>query len=97
MTTTPNPETSTTAAVTVSHSGKTRAEHLNDSYQHAQGTLREKYTKEFNDLRLAYLKDRGITDWSPAPTDQEKAAAQIATLLRQFPDLAEQFRQETLP
>lgn len=72
--------------------GKDRAIHLQDSYQHAQGTLRDKYAKEFNDLRLAYLIDRGITDWAPAPTDEEKAAATIADLLRKFPALVEQLR-----
>jgi len=89
MSSTPDPAL---AQPTTAKVNKTRAQHINDSYTEANTVLRERYADEFNTARKEYLAKVGITDWSPRLTDEEKAAAEIADLLRKFPDLVEKFR-----
>ena len=66
------------------------------SYTDAQKQLRENHLAEFNDLRKAAAKVYGY-DWTPKPTEAEKAAAKIEDLLAEHPELRAQFGLEDQP
>lgn len=70
--------------------GEERDKALKESYQSALKALRTRHLAEFNTLRVEEARKRGIT-WTPPKTDEEKAAEQMAALLREHPALAEQF------
>lgn len=65
-----------------------RDEAIRKIYAEATRELREKYRDEFNALRLKKAKQRGI-NWSPEPTQAEKALEQVRKLLADNPELAE--------
>lgn len=73
-----------------------RDEVLRASYAEATKQLREKHRDEFNQLRKELAAEAGV-DWTPEPTEEEKAAKIIADLLVQHPDLVTQFQAANPP
>lgn len=62
---------------------------LRKAYGAATKRLREAHRDEFNQFMQAEAKTLGI-EWSPKPTDEQKAATQLAALLADYPGLREQ-------
>lgn len=63
---------------------------LRESYTTAMTRLREAHPAEFNQLRQAAAKELGI-EWTPRPTDEEKAREQMQALLAKYPGLASEY------
>lgn len=59
------------------------------AYGAAQKRLREAHRSEFNKFMAEESKALGF-EWKPKPTDEEKAAEQLAALLAAHPSLREQ-------
>lgn len=59
------------------------------AYGAATKALREAHREEFNVLMAKEAKTLGV-EWKPKPTDEEKAADQLAALLAAHPNLREQ-------
>lgn len=59
------------------------------AYGTAQTRLREAHREEFNQFMVEEAKALGL-DWRPKPTDEQKAASQLAALLAAHPGLREQ-------
>lgn len=53
--------------------------------------LRNKYRKEHDDLVKQHAKAMGV-DWSPRPTKEERAQAELERLLAENPTLAAQYQ-----
>lgn len=62
-----------------------------DAHSKATTRLREEYRQRLNEITKEEMTKRGI-DWSPRPTEEEKAAKQVAELLAAHPNLREQFQ-----
>lgn len=60
------------------------------AYGLAQKRLREAHRDEFNAFMKEEAKALGV-DWSPKPTEAEKAAAEMEALLTAHPELRERF------
>lgn len=58
--------------------------------------LREAHQQEFNSYLVDETKARGL-DWSPRKTPEERAAEEMADLIKRFPHLAEQVPGRTVP
>lgn len=56
------------------------------AYSEAIAALRDKHREEFNVLLQASYASRGI-QWTPRPTESQKALATIRELLTQFPSI----------
>lgn len=56
------------------------------AYSEAIGALREKHRDEFNALLQGAMAKRGI-EWTPRPTESQKALATIRELLEQYPSI----------
>ena len=56
------------------------------AYSEAVAALREKHRDEFNVLLQASYAKRGI-EWTPRPTESQRALATIRELLTQFPSI----------
>lgn len=61
-----------------------------EAHSRATTRLRNEYRTRLNEITKEEMKARGI-DWSPKPTEEEKAAAQVAELLAAHPSLRDQF------
>lgn len=59
---------------------------LRESYTAASQRLREAHLTEFNLYRQEEAKARGV-EWTPRPTADEKAQAELERLLAEHPDL----------
>lgn len=59
------------------------------AYGAATATLREKHREEFNTLMKAECAALGV-EWSPRPTEAEKAKQALDALLAAHPELREQ-------
>jgi hypothetical protein len=62
------------------------AAELRESYAYASSKVRAAHMDAFNAYRKEWLADRGY-DWSPIPTAEEKAAAQVRELLATYPSI----------
>jgi hypothetical protein len=86
------------AAPQLTDEERAEAEHrqkvLTDSYSKALATLRERHLDEFNQLRQIEARNMGV-NWSPKPTPEQLAAAEIEAHLQAFPKLRDLFREET--
>ena len=71
-----------------------RDEALRKAYQQATADLRKNHRDEFNELRKQHAASLGH-DWTPKPSEAERARQQVQTLLAQHPELAEEFGQST--
>jgi len=67
---------------------QTDANKRRQAYTVATTRLREAHRDEFNKFQQEEAARLGI-DWKPRPTEQEKAAATLQRIIREFPDLAE--------
>jgi hypothetical protein len=67
-----------------------------NAYSAATTQLRQAHQDEFNNLMRAECADRGV-EWSPRPTERDRAREQVAQLLATFPDLAEEFASQHEP
>lgn len=56
------------------------------AYSEAIASLRERHRDEFNALLQASMSKRGI-EWTPKPTESQRALATIRELLTQFPSI----------
>lgn len=61
-----------------------------EAHSRATTRLRNEYRVRLNEITKEEMKARGI-DWNPKPTEEEKAAAQVAELLAAHPSLRDQF------
>lgn len=73
---------------------KSKKELHREAYGKAMSRLRDARQEEFNKYRTEEAKLRGL-DWSPKPTEAEKAREQLALILRDYPHLADEFTQDT--
>lgn len=65
---------------------KTEAQVRREADYAATARLKEAHLPEFNELKSREMRARGI-EWSPKPTDEEKAAAAVQELLAKHPGL----------
>jgi hypothetical protein len=79
--------TSETGEVIVDSSDRQAAHRK--AYGAASKRLREAHRAEFNQFMAEESKALGY-EWKPKPTDEEKAAEQLAALLAAHPSLREQ-------
>lgn len=63
------------------------------AYGKAQARLREAHRPEFNEYMAEEAKALGI-DWSPKPTEEQKAAQQLHALLAAHPHLREAMQEQ---
>jgi hypothetical protein len=73
-----------------------RDEALRQSYSAATTRLREAHLDEFNALRQEEAKNRGV-DWTPPPTEEQKAAAELEAIFERHPHLREKYAQGLPP
>lgn len=67
-----------------------RDEALKQSYSAASSRLRDAHLDEFNRLRQEEAKNRGH-DWTPPPTEEQKAAAELESILERHPGLRDRY------
>lgn len=65
-----------------------RKDLLRQAYGKATTELRTTHKDEFNTLYAKHAAALGV-DWSPRPSDEQKAEAQFADLLANYPHLAD--------
>lgn len=61
---------------------------LRESYTETTKWLRQRHSEEFNKQRQAWLLGKGV-EWTPPPTAEQKAEAELDALLAAHPELAE--------
>jgi hypothetical protein len=66
----------------------TREAALRKAYSLATKRLREAHQDEFNGLYTAEAKKLGH-EWTPRPSDEQKAVEELDTILAKFPHLKE--------
>lgn len=59
---------------------------IRKAYTNATQKLREKYPADFNELRMKAAEELGF-DWSPRPSKEAKAKAELLRLLEENPSL----------
>lgn len=84
----PRNTTKRTPAKEPTPEAKARATKMREAYGVATKQLREMHRGDFNRLYQAAAKELG-EDWTPPPTPEERAAAQIEALYEQYPHLRE--------
>ncbi len=72
------------------------AEKQKTAYRNAMKRLREENVEAFNKLRVEEAAKLNIT-WTPKPTEEQKAAEQLARLIETYPHLAEELRRGATP
>jgi hypothetical protein len=70
-----------------------RKDLLRQAYGKATARLRDEHREDFNKFYAEAAKDLGV-DWSPRPSDEEKAARAFEQLLIDYPDLANRVNKE---
>lgn len=65
---------------------------LRETYALAEKQLRANHLDEFNTIRAKLAEEKGVT-WKPKLTKKEQAAATLAEILREHPDLVDQLPQ----
>lgn len=65
-----------------------RKEKLRAAYGKATTSLRENHRDEFNKLYSEHAAELGV-EWSPRPSEEQKAEQQFEDLLTNFPHLRE--------
>lgn len=83
------PDAGTTAEVT-------RDTLLRASYTETTKWLRSKHQDEFNRQRQAWLRENGV-DWTPPLSEDQKAEAELASLLAKHPELADKVVEMVAP
>lgn len=63
------------------------------SYSAATKRLRDEFRDRFNELMAQEMKNRG-QQWSPRPTEEQKAEKEIADLLEKYPELKVKFSEK---
>lgn len=76
--------------------GNDRDAKLRQAYSLASQELRQTYQKEFNELRVKHSKALGV-EWTPRPSKDEKARAELDRLLSENPGLMEDLAARVLP
>jgi hypothetical protein len=61
-----------------------------EAYSAATTRLRDEFRQRFNELLIEEMGKRGV-NWSPRPTEEQKAEQEVADLLARFPELREKF------
>lgn len=84
-------ETSTKTAINADKDAAMRA-----AYSAATKRLRESHREEFNTLQKEEAAKQGI-DWSPKPTKEERALAEVQRLLDENPGLVDRLSQSAAP
>jgi hypothetical protein len=74
--------------------GEDRNALIRQAYATATKQLREAHLDEFRQLQQAEAQRLGVTDWTPKPTADEKAEAQLAALLAENPALKQRITDE---
>lgn len=69
---------------------------LRQAYSLASQELRQTYQKEFNALRAKHSADLGV-EWTPRPSKDEKARAELDRLLAENPTLVEELASRVSP
>lgn len=69
---------------------------LRESYQAATKRLREAHLSEWNTFRVEEAKARGV-EWTPPPTPEQKASAELDALLAANPHLLEELASKVKP
>ena len=82
--------------MTNSTTEKDRNTLLRESYTVATQRLREAHLEEFNAFRQEEAKARGV-DWTPRPTADQKARAELERLLAENPTLIDELAERVKP
>lgn len=75
---------------------ETEQEKQKAAYVNATRRLREDHRENFNKLRIEEADKLGVK-WTPKPTEEEKAAEQLARLIETYPHLADELRKGSQP
>jgi len=76
-----------TTGTVINAEAAVKAKAVDKAKRDAAASLVRINQKMFNEMVQEDLAEQGI-DWSPRLTPQQRAAEQMATLIQQFPDLA---------
>lgn len=93
MSQTPDKATTDTKADTEEKDTKKGGDPKRAAYSKATTRLRDAHRDEFNDLLKEEMASAGI-EWSPRPTEEQKAEQEIAELLTKFPELKNRFAED---